>query len=135
MFFYYQIEFVEQNDYGGNQARFNLGYYHLQPKISFSGPLNGTVAAWVGYEVLEGDDNSSFQTPLATLHRFNGWADKFLTTPASRIEDTYGGVSYQIPKVRSSNRLRLMAIYHEFDANRGGRGLGEELNLLAGRIS
>ena len=30
-----------------------------------------------------------FTTPLATLHKFQGFADKFLTTPANGIRDTY----------------------------------------------
>ena len=30
----------------------------------------------------------AFNTPLATLHKFNGWADKFLTTPADGLTDS-----------------------------------------------
>ena len=43
-----------------------------------------------GYEVLGADDGAaltSFQTPLATLHKFQGWADKFLTTPPNGIRE------------------------------------------------
>jgi hypothetical protein len=28
------------------------------------------------------------QTPMATLHKFDGWADLFLTTPANGLGDT-----------------------------------------------
>ena len=31
----------------------------------------------------------ALQTPLATLHKFNGWADLFLTTPNAGLEDAY----------------------------------------------
>ena len=31
-----------------------------------------------GVEILEGDGSKGFTTPLATLHKFQGWADKFL---------------------------------------------------------
>src|SRR3546814_3361296 len=34
----------------------------------------------------------AFQTPLATLHAFNGWADRFLSTPGNGLEDIYVGV-------------------------------------------
>ena len=45
----------------------------------------------LGYEVLEGSGTAgeSFQTPLATLHKFNGWADQFLLTPGTGLQDTY----------------------------------------------
>ena len=39
----------------------------------------------LGYESLGGDGTSAFQTPLATLHAFNGWADRFLSNPASGL--------------------------------------------------
>ena len=39
-------------------------------------------ALTAGYEELGSDGGvAAFQTPLATLHAFNGWADLFLTTP------------------------------------------------------
>ena len=41
------------------------------------------------YEVLEGDGRGSFITPLATAHAFQGWADRFLTTPLDGIKDAY----------------------------------------------
>ena len=68
---------------------------------------------------------------LATLHAHQGWADKFLTTPATGIEDTYGGASYKISKVFGLDFIRFMAVYHEFDADTGGTDLGEEVDLLA----
>ena len=40
-----------------------------------------------------GSGNRAFQTPLATKHAFQGWADQFLTTPADGIEDAYLGVT------------------------------------------
>ena len=51
----------------------------------------GPLGFKAGYEVLEGAPTGglAFVTPLATLHKFQGWADKFLATPASGIEDAY----------------------------------------------
>jgi hypothetical protein len=34
-----------------------------------------------------------FSTPLATLHKFNGWADQFLNTPKEGLVDLYASVS------------------------------------------
>ena len=41
---------------------------------------------------------TSFQTLLATLHKFQGWADKFLTTPPNGIRDLYGSAGYTLKK-------------------------------------
>lgn len=47
----------------------------------------------VGYELLGSDDGGyGFATPLATLHKFNGWADTFLGTPAEGLQDIYVSV-------------------------------------------
>ena len=47
-----------------------------------------------GIEYLEGNGTIGFSTPLATLHKFQGFADVFLTTPASGITDAYGKLGY-----------------------------------------
>ena len=75
--------------------------------------------------MLGSDDGvAAFRTPLATLHKFQGWADVFLNTPANGIEDTYLSVSGSISKVK------LVLSYHQFDANEGGADYGSELNLV-----
>ena len=50
----------------------------------------------IGYEVLEGDESNSFSTPLATVHKFQGFADKFVGssingTQLNGITDLYFG--------------------------------------------
>ena len=37
---------------------------------------------------------AAFQTPLATLHAFNGWADLFLTTPARGLRAWWASVTF-----------------------------------------
>ena len=78
--FFYEAEAATQDDHGNNTASYNEKYYHLAPGIKGHG--------WtfqLGYEELGGDGTNAFQTPLATLHKFNGWADKFLSTPANGL--------------------------------------------------
>src|SRR3546814_11261136 len=63
-----------------------------------------------GYEVLGGDDgtgNRAFQTPLATKHAFQGWADVFLTTPADGIEDAYVGATVPLWGGQRSEERRV----------------------------
>lgn len=84
------------------------------------------VTAKLGYELLGSDSgNAGFATPLATGHKFNGWADKFLAPRDNGLEDTYFSVSGKVSGVK------LAAIYHVFSEDEGGADLGSEINLLA----
>ncbi len=80
----YTVEYADQFDYKDGASTIDADY--LLAEFGFG--INAfTVKA--GYELLGGDGLYGFQTPLATLHAFNGWADQFLGTPAGGLEDTY----------------------------------------------
>lgn len=85
------------------------------------------ITAKLGYEVLGSDDgNYGFATPLATLHKFNGWSDQFLGTPATGLQDTYVAFS---GKVFGG---KWLAVYHQFDADESTAEMddyGSEINL------
>ena len=121
--FAYALEFARQTEYEDNPGNFDVDYYLIEPKVS-----RGGFSAWVGYEVLEGDGASAFQTPLATLHKFQGFADRFLTTPANGIEDIYVGAKFVRPHVAVFDYVSVAAIYHEFDAENSSASLGDELD-------
>jgi hypothetical protein len=119
--FNYGLEFASQSDAHNNSVNFSANYMRLDGGYQFE-----KANLFAGYEVLEGDaDNagSSFRTPLATLHAFNGWADKFLGTPNDGIEDFFVGVKGAV------NGYKWQAIYHDFGAEDGSRDLGSELDL------
>ena len=84
----------------------------------------GPVTLSVGWERLGGSAaDGQFNTPLATLHAFNGWADRFLVTPVDGLEDLY---------VRAAGTLgpvRLTAVYHDFRADAGDVRYGDEVDL------
>ncbi|HAD09739.1 MAG TPA: hypothetical protein DCF62_09675 [Porticoccaceae bacterium] len=111
---------AEQSDYQDNPADFEAGYYFGEFSAAFK-PV--TIA--IGHEVLESDNGVSFKTPLATLHKFQGFADKFLVTPAGGIEDTYLKVATKIGPVK------LIAFYHDFEAETGGMDYGDEIDFIA----
>jgi len=80
----------------------------------------------VGYDVLGSDDGvAGFRTPLATLHKFNGFADLFLGTPATGLEDFSVGVAGSI------GRVKLVAAWHDFKSEEGSVDFGTEINLVA----
>lgn len=109
-----------QTDAGDSQLDYDATYYVVEGNM----PLLG-VNAQLGYEVLGADNGVGFQTPLATLHKFQGWADKFLATPGAGIEDWYFGVSGAL------GPLKLAAVWHDFQAEQGSDDFGSELDLSA----
>ncbi|MGI9284146.1 MAG: alginate export family protein [Pseudomonadales bacterium] len=115
----YTAEYAVQEDYGDNTS-YDAGYYLLEGGLKAK-----KVTVKLGYEVLEGDlDNSrAFITPLATLHKFQGWADQFLATPVGGIEDLYVMAS------ATAFGVTFTAVYHDFEADEGGADYGEELGL------
>jgi len=66
----------------------------------------------------------AFGRPLATLHKFQGWADRFLNTPANGIEDFCLGVFGKVGPVM------LAATWHAFGADEGGAASGDELDII-----
>ncbi len=115
-----RASFARQSDAGDSELDYDADYYLLE----LGGDL-GPVALLAGYEVLAAGDGVGFATPLATLHKFQGWADKFLNTPGDGVEDLYGGVSGKLGPVK------LDAVYHDFQAEDGGGSFGKELDLAA----
>lgn len=120
----YEAEYATQSDYKDSPLDYNASYYHIAGGLSahgFTGKL--------GYEVLGSDNGSaSFQTPLATLHKFNGWVDKFLGTPTGGLDDFYGSLSYKFDGDSSLKGLKLDVVYHDFSADVGG-DYGSEIDL------
>lgn len=128
--FSYEAEVATQSNYANNPASYSATYYHIVPSISGYG-----LTLKAGYEVLGGDGINAFQTPLATLHKFNGWADAFLSTPTDGLSDLYISASYKIEGVSSFiNGLVFTSVYHIYDDLEALPGdYGEELNLSIGK--
>lgn len=96
-------------------------YSFFEGGMNFSG-----VTAKLALEVLGSDDGAyAFQTPLATKHAFNGWADKFLATPANGLQDLMVSVGGMVAGVK------LLGVFHDFSADEGSADYGKELDLLA----
>jgi hypothetical protein len=82
-----RLEFAWQTDAGENPA--DVEALYLRAELA---ARRGRSKVRMGLEVLEGSaGEGQFSTPLATLHKWNGWADKFLVTPANGLEDFYLG--------------------------------------------
>ncbi|MCK9996469.1 MAG: hypothetical protein KAH56_09380, partial [Candidatus Krumholzibacteria bacterium] len=123
----YELEYAMQSDYADNpNTNLDAQYYFLMAGIALK-----PVTFKVGYEVLGGDANADvavnkgrFITPLATGHKFNGWADKFLNTPGTGLQDLYFQANGKF------GSLKWLLAYHLFDANDGGAKYGNEIDAL-----
>lgn len=120
----YVGSYAIQQDYGTNPFAFDLDYYMVELSADWRGFGIG-----VGQETLEGNGEVGFATPLATLHRFQGWADKFLTTPANGIDDHYVSVGMTRKGLGGFQTVAASAVYHEFQTERLAIDLGSELDL------
>lgn len=113
----YRIELAQQSDTGDNPESVDARYIRAD-----LGLVVAKVTMGAGYEVLGGGDDGSFNTPLATLHKFNGWADRFLATPADGLRDAFLSIGAKL------GRWNLIGIYHDFAADGGGASWGTELD-------
>lgn len=126
----YRAEYAKQSDatmensgYNNSGSTLDADYMNFELGANMSGFLVGAQ-----YEVLSGAEGSdtTFQTPLATLHAHNGWADMFLATPAGGLEDMSFTLGYT-----SKDLGLLKAIYHDYQADTGAVGdYGTELDVI-----
>ena len=124
--FYYKAEYATQSA-STSVSDFDADYYALEGAVDLNGLGIKTVTLKVGIESL-GSDNGDygFATPLATLHKFNGWTDTFLNTPTQGLNDTYISLNGK------AFDGKWLVAYHSFDANEQSNGvddLGSELNV------
>jgi len=116
-------EFATQSDAGDSPLSYDADYLHASALWSMDNGLSLGLA----YESLGSDGGLfSFRTPLATLHAFQGWADKFLTTPPGGIEDLYATVKFK------AGKWNLTGVYHDFSVETGSGDYGSEFDLSAG---
>lgn len=120
------LEAARQYDHAGNPLRFAHGY-----RFAELGAVRGPVTAKLGWERLEGDGQHALQTPFATLHAFNGWADVFLTTPPNGLDDRYASIAGTWPWAGSSP-LEWSVAAHDYRPNRSGDRYGREWNASLG---
>ena len=119
----YATSYAKQRDYRNNPLNYAADFYMAE--------LIGTYqqfSAGAGYEVMSGNGVKGFTTPLATLHKFDGWADKFLTTPVNGVNDLYFNAGYAERNVGPFSTVSTQIIYHRFTSDRLSLHYGNEIN-------
>ena len=119
--------YARQSDWQGNPARYGADYLAGEAGLGF-----GSAGLTTGVEVLGSDNGHAVQTPMAALHKFNGWADLFLTTPAAGLQDWYAGASYRFAKVSALPGLNAAVTFHRFESDAGALHYGDEWDASLG---
>ncbi len=116
----YLAEYAHQRDYVQSPVKYTANYYHLTGSITALG-----ITAQAGVEQLGGKGaGKTFDTPLGSLHAFNGWTDQFLVTPDEGLRDMYGSLAAEVAG------LKVTGVYHKFTDDTGKHHLGDEWNFL-----
>ncbi len=74
-------------------------------------------------ELLNQKNGQAFITPLATLHKFNGWSDQFLVTPDEGLNDRLLRLQWKKRPITVDLR------YHRYSTRKNATPLGSEINI------
>ena len=113
-------------------------YFNVEIGGAFS-VAGKPVVVKAGQETLQGNGVNAVQTPLATVHAFNGWADKFVgaaggsATPAGGLKDR--SVNLVVKGLMSGviGPSKMVVQYHDFKADTtvgGVKNYGDEWDFL-----
>lgn len=124
----YTAEYAKQSDTADNTRSYDADYNLLE-----AGFTRGIFSAGLGYEKLGADGSDGFFiTPLATLHKFQGWADKFLGSGgigniSTGIIDQYATAGVLVQGVK------IGANYHQYKPDEEATAiedLGDEVGVF-----
>jgi len=120
--FGWTAEAARQGDYADNPQHFTHTYWLAEPSWTQAG-----ITTKLGWEHLGGNGQHALQTPLGTLHAFNGWSDQFNVIPAGGLDDRYVAVNGSV----GQRALGWTVAWHDYRATHrtaeGGR-YGTEWN-------
>jgi hypothetical protein len=128
----YRFEYAYQTSYAHSPIPYDADYVRVEQGLT-KGDVTGTLV----YELLGSDNGvAAFQTPLATGHIFNGFADVFLVIPPTGLQDFYGELKYKVPAgaggpFSTFGGLLLIAQYHEFRSAVQDLDYGSEFDFYA----
>jgi len=118
-------------EYASQSSQTNTTDFDADYMLAELGYVTKGITFKAGYELLGSDDGQyGFSTPLATLHKFNGWADNFLATPAQGLADVYLTIAGKALGGKWS------ATYHDFSADEATADIddfGSEIDVVYSR--
>jgi hypothetical protein len=113
--------YAHQSAYARNPMAIVLSYY-----LGEAGFAYRDFTGLAGYEVLQGNGGIGFQTPLANLHPFQGWAEVFLAKPPNGLKDAYVKGGYGFAASPLFARMTALLVYHDNSAEHVNAAYGKE---------
>jgi hypothetical protein len=124
----YALEYAMQDDYAANPAKVDEDYFLGEIGAAFTpGNTLDALTLKFNYELLSGDGVTSFGTPLATLHAYQGWADRFLATPVHGVQDIY------FTAIARVFGIDFTLVYHDLSSDNLDFDYGSEVDIQATR--
>jgi len=120
----WEAAFARQVDFADNPADFSANYWLLGLQ-GFVGPARLSAR----FESFGAGEEQSFQTPLATLHRFQGAADIFLVTPPEGLQDFEIEGRLNFGKTGPFRSISTALSYHVFNPETAGPRFGQEVDF------
>ena len=115
--FKWQIALANQKDAHQAPANYNVGYHRME----LSYPISKVTVKGI-VERLGSDGKVAFQTPFATLHAFNGFADLFLTTPVNGLREHAVQLAFPLLKTKAT------VSWHRFNSDYADIHYGNEVD-------
>lgn len=116
----YYAEYGYQTDAFDSPLDYQASYFHFKSAL-----VKDKNSFGVGFESLGSDNGVGYKFPLGTNHAFNGFADKFLGTPADGLQDLYVFGGTALP-----GGLALKVFYHWFGSDEGSLEYGQEIDAV-----
>lgn len=126
----WDFAYARQSDHAGNPEEFDADYILAQFTVE-PGRSGFTLRA----ETLGSDNGQGFQTPLASLHRFQGFADQFLQTPDDGVQDISLLARHDLGQLGVFQNVRAFVRHHWFESDVGDNPFGTEWNFsISGQV-
>jgi hypothetical protein len=121
----YAGSYAYQHDAANNPIDYSTHYLAAEATLG----KKSLGDASIGYELLGSDSGARFVTPLATAHKFNGFADAFLDNGGPNgLQDLYVTLAPNLPW-----KLKGKLSYHHFWSDHGSDTLGNEVDAVLSR--
>lgn len=119
----WDLAYASQVDHADNPNDFRTDYTLAELTVE-----PGSSGVSLRAETLGSGDGQGFQTPLGSLHRFQGFADQFLRTPDSGVQDVSLLARHDFSKIGAFDSVRIFARHHWFRPDTSGEKYGTEWN-------
>lgn len=115
----YTLEYARQRSGSRNPRSYDANYWRFMGGLSYK-----RLSLQLSQERLGSNNDAGFVTPFATLHRYQGWADKF-----AALTPNEGIVANSLTVAGRWPGFRYRIQYHDFDVDRGTGDIGTEFGL------